>query len=171
MQVPWHLSGDEAVLWDVVRGQASNFVRVPLTPFSPGFFTMDGTGSGQAAGVIVGQEGALAAPEGAFSQPPSRPVRRGESLAIFANGLGPVSNRPATGEPALPRPRSETESLPAVTIGEVLQAVSFSGLAPGAVGLYQVNVEVAAATPSGGQVAVELTIGGEKSNTVTVAVE
>jgi uncharacterized protein (TIGR03437 family) len=52
-----------------------------------------------------------------------------------------------------------------------LQAVSFSGLAPGAVGLYQVNVEVAAATPSGGQVALKLTIGGKESNTVTVAVE
>jgi uncharacterized protein (TIGR03437 family) len=161
------------MLRDIVRGQASNFLRVPLATFSPGIFTMDGTGSGQGAIVIVGAGGAVAAPAGAFSQPPSRPVRRGESLAIFASGLGPVSNRPATGEVALADPRSETTTMPEVTIGGVSQTVTFSGLAPDAVGLYQVNVVVAAGTPSGGQVAVKLTIGEEEkeSNTVTVAVE
>jgi uncharacterized protein (TIGR03437 family) len=61
--------------------------------------------------------------------------------------------------------------MPEVTIGGVSQTVTFGGLAPDAVGLYQVNVVVAAGTPSGGQVAVKLTIGGKESNTVTVAVE
>jgi uncharacterized protein (TIGR03437 family) len=173
IQVPWELTGSETMLQDIVRGQASNFVTVPLAPFSPGIFTMNGTGAGQGAIVIVGTGGAVAAPVGAFSQLPSRPVRRGESLAIFANGLGPVSNRPATGEAALAEPLSETETTPAVTIGGVSQTVTFSGLSPDAVGLYQVNVDVAAETPSGGQVTLKLTIGeeGKESNTVTVAVE
>jgi uncharacterized protein (TIGR03437 family) len=171
IQVPWELTRNEARLGSVVSGQASNFLTVPLTTFSPGIFTMDGTGSGQGAIVIVGAGGAVAAPAGAFSQPPSRPVRRGESLAIFASGLGPVSNRPATGEVALADPRSETTTMPEVTIGGVSQTVTFSGLAPDAVGLYQVNVVVAAGTPSGGQMAVKLTIGEKESNTVTVAVE
>jgi uncharacterized protein (TIGR03437 family) len=171
IQIPWTLDGAEILLGSLVRGQASNFVRVPLATFSPGIFTMDGTGAGQGAIVIVGAEGAVAAPAGAFSQPPSRPVRRGESLAIFANGLGPVSNTPATGEVALADPRSETATMPEVTIGGVSQMVTFSGLAPDAVGLYQVNVIVAAGTPSGGQVAAKLTIDGKESNTVTLAVE
>jgi uncharacterized protein (TIGR03437 family) len=171
VQVPWELTGSETMLWDIVRGQASNFLRVPLATFSPGIFTMDGTGAGQGAAVIVGTGGAVAAPAGAFSQPQSRPVRHGESLAIFVNGLGPVINRPATGEAARADSRSETTTMPEVTIGGVLQTVTFSGLAPDAVGLYQVNVVVAAGTPSGGQVAVKLMIGGKESNTVTVAVE
>jgi uncharacterized protein (TIGR03437 family) len=60
---------------------------------------------------------------------------------------------------------------PWVTIGGVPTAVSFSGLAPGFAGLYQVNVQVPPSAPTGGGVAVVLAIGGVASNTVTVAVE
>jgi uncharacterized protein (TIGR03437 family) len=49
--------------------------------------------------------------------------------------------------------------------------VSFSGLALGFVGLYQVNVQVPAGTPSGDSVPVTLNIGGAASNTVTLAVQ
>jgi len=58
-----------------------------------------------------------------------------------------------------------------VTIGGVPATVSFAGLAPGFVGLYQVNVEVPEAAPSGSSVPVVLSIGGAASNTVTIAVE
>ncbi len=60
---------------------------------------------------------------------------------------------------------------PTVTIGDVPAVVNFSGLAPGFVGLYQVNVEVPANAPTGEAVEVVLTIGGVASNTVTIAVE
>ncbi len=49
--------------------------------------------------------------------------------------------------------------------------MTFSGLAPGFVGLYQVNVEVPASVTPGGAVPVVLTIKGAPSNTVTIAVE
>ena len=49
--------------------------------------------------------------------------------------------------------------------------VSFSGLAPGAVGLYQVNVQVPVGAPAGDAVPVTLSIGGVDSNTVTIAVQ
>jgi uncharacterized protein (TIGR03437 family) len=49
--------------------------------------------------------------------------------------------------------------------------VIFSGLAPGFVGLYQVNVQVPAAAPSGAAVPVALTIAGVQSNTVTIAIQ
>jgi uncharacterized protein (TIGR03437 family) len=48
--------------------------------------------------------------------------------------------------------------------------VNFSGLAPGFVGLYQVNVEVPASTTAGDAVPLVLTIGGVTANPVTVAV-
>jgi uncharacterized protein (TIGR03437 family) len=172
VQIPWELQGAEAMLTANVNGVNSAPVAVPLATFSPGLFTMDGSGFGQGAIQIVGTGGALAAPPGAFNQPqPSRPARRGEALSIFATGLGPVTNTPPTGAASPLNPLSETMVAPAVTIGGVAQKVTFHGLTPNAVALYQVNIEVAAGTPSGEQAPVVLTIGGKTSNTVTVAID
>jgi uncharacterized protein (TIGR03437 family) len=49
--------------------------------------------------------------------------------------------------------------------------VSFSGLAPGFVGLYQVNFQIPATAPSGNAVTVSLSIGGATSNTATIAIQ
>jgi uncharacterized protein (TIGR03437 family) len=91
-------------------------------------------------------------------------------VEIFASGLGAVTNTPATGAVSSSSPLSMTIQ-PSVTIGNADAMVSFSGLAPGFVGLYQVNVQVPAAAPVGGAVPVVLTIGGVGSNTVTMAVQ
>ena len=64
-----------------------------------------------------------------------------------------------------------TTTAPTMTIGSVPATVSFSGLAPGFVGLYQVNVQVPENAPAGDAVPVVLTIGGISSNTVTIAVQ
>ena len=48
--------------------------------------------------------------------------------------------------------------------------VSFSGLAPGYVGLYQVNALVPEGSSMGSAVPVTISIGGATSNTVTIAV-
>jgi len=47
----------------------------------------------------------------------------------------------------------------------------FSGLAPGFVGLYVATLQVPAGAPIGNAVNVVLTISGQPSNTVTIAVE
>jgi uncharacterized protein (TIGR03437 family) len=49
--------------------------------------------------------------------------------------------------------------------------VSFAGLAPGWVGLYQVNVQVPANAPVGDAVPVALSVSGVASNQVTMAVQ
>jgi uncharacterized protein (TIGR03437 family) len=62
-------------------------------------------------------------------------------------------------------------AMPVVTIGGVPATVSFSGLAPGFVGLYQINAQVPAATLTGPWIPIGLTIGGVTSNTATIAVD
>ena len=91
-------------------------------------------------------------------------MRRGEFVSIFCTGLGAVSNTPATGNEAAADPLSETLVLPTVTVGGVEAPVSFSGLAPGFVGLYQVNVEIPEGVASGDSIEVAITIGGAMSN-------
>ena len=56
-------------------------------------------------------------------------------------------------------------------IGGLPAEVAFSGLAPGFVGVYQVNVIVPMDSPTGDSVPLSLSIGGVLSNTVTLAVQ
>jgi len=60
---------------------------------------------------------------------------------------------------------------PTVTIGGVPANVQFSGLAPGYVGLYQVNAQVPAGLATGSNVPVVMSISGATSNTATLAVQ
>jgi uncharacterized protein (TIGR03437 family) len=49
--------------------------------------------------------------------------------------------------------------------------VTYSGLAPGFAGLYQVNAIVPNAVASGDNINLVLSIGGVESNTVTIAIQ
>jgi len=69
------------------------------------------------------------------------------ALQIFCTGLGQVSNQPPSGSPA--SILAETSTTPTVTVGGVAAKVLFSGLAPGYVGLYQVNAVAPADAPAG----------------------
>jgi uncharacterized protein (TIGR03437 family) len=167
VQIPWESAGQTQV---PVAATVADLVAAPaiatVAPFAPGIFSVNGLGSGQGA-VEIAPTSVLAAPlaNGA------RPVQRGEYVAIFATGLGAVSNQPATGAPASSSPLSVTTTLPEVTIGGAAAQVTFSGLAPGLAGLYQVNAVVPAAALSGDAVSLVISIGGVTSNTVTIAVQ
>jgi len=86
------------------------------------------------------------------------------------NGLGPVSNQPASGEPSPSQSLAATTATPTVTIGGVAAQVIFSGLTPGAVGLYQVNAVVPATAPTGNQPIV-VSVNGVNSQTSNIAVQ
>jgi uncharacterized protein (TIGR03437 family) len=163
-QVPWELAQQaQAQLAIVTDDLAGNTVSVPLAQFSPGLYSAQGNGSGQGA-ILINGTTALAAL--------GHPAKRGtDYLNIFATGLGPVTNQPATGAPAPTSPLAQTTHTVTVTIGSVVADVSFAGLAPGWVGLYQVNVQVPASAPVGDAVPVLLSVGGAVSNQVTIAVE
>lgn len=152
----------------ITQGALSTTIMVTLVPFAPALFTTNAQGTGQASALIAGT-GSLAAPAGAF--PGSRPVKKGESISLYCTGLGDVRNRPGLGSPSPASPLASTLTPASVTIGGVDAPVSFAGLAPGFVGLYQVNAEVPAGATSGPAVKVVLSIGGVASNTATIAIE
>jgi uncharacterized protein (TIGR03437 family) len=150
-------------------GTESVPIEVTIADLGPAIFAVNGVGTGQGA-VTIATSGVLAAPVGAF--PGSQPVKRGDYLAIYCTGLGAVNNTPADGAPApSSSPLATTLANPTVTIGGVPAVVSYSGLAPGLVGLYQVNVQVPDNTPTGNAVNLAITVGSLTSNTVTVAVQ
>ena len=88
-------------------------------------------------------------------------TRSGSTTTIWATGLGPVTNAPATGRPALAAPLSTLVAQAQVSIGGTAAPVSFAGLAPGFAGLYQVNVTTPAEASTGTPIV--LSVGGAQS--------
>jgi uncharacterized protein (TIGR03437 family) len=166
-QVPFmQVNGATPTTLTVTQGQLSNTLNITLVPYAPALFTTNSQGTGQAAALIGGS---LAAPIGAF--PGSRPAQPGETVSVYCTGLGNVSNAPDPGSPAVSNPLSQTPVTPIVTLGGHEVTVTFSGLAPGFVGLYQVNIQIPTGAPNGSAVPVALSISGVASNTVTIAVQ
>jgi len=161
VQIPWELAGQsQATLTATAWGVTGAAQTVKLGPFSPGIFSMNGQGSGQ--GAIQDTSYRLV--------DSSNPAAAGSLVVIYCTGLGAVTNQPPTGSPAPMSPFAETTTNPTVVIGGALAGVRFSGLAPGLVGVYQVNAVVPYGSATGDSVPVTIAIGGITSNTVTITV-
>jgi uncharacterized protein (TIGR03437 family) len=89
---------------------------------------------------------------------PSHPAKPGEVLIVYATNLDSLSytlNAPPIGSPApadpLPSlmPSSDLRSAPFVTVNGSESEMLYSGLAPGLVGVFQVNFRLPSATPDG----------------------
>ena len=86
------------------------------------------------------------------------PAHVGEFLVAYGLNLGPVDNPPASGDPSPFNPLSH-DQVPGgactmsdgVEIGGVSVIPTYVGLAPGIAGIYQVNFQLPAGTPSGDQ--------------------
>jgi uncharacterized protein (TIGR03437 family) len=153
------------------EGLLSTSITVTVAPYAPAIFTTNSQGSGQASALVNGTA-SIAAPVGAF--PGSRPIQKGEYLSLYCTGLGDVRNRPGLGAPSPSTPLASTLTNPTVTLANQPvdpALVVFSGLAPGFVGLYQVNFQIPPAAPSGNAVPVTLAIGGSTSNSATIAIQ
>jgi uncharacterized protein (TIGR03437 family) len=151
----------------VIRGERVSVpLELGLVSELPALYSTNQAGTGQGA-ILLANTATLAGPPG----PGSQPAERGGFIQIYATGLGPVSNAPPDGAPAPSTPPlATTLTQPVVTIGGAEAPVLFSGLAPGLVGLYQINVQVPAGAPAGDAVPVVLRLGNATSNTVTIAV-
>jgi uncharacterized protein (TIGR03437 family) len=161
--------------------QRGNSVSVPVsvyvTDLQPGIFTTAQNGQGQGS-ILINGTALVAGPSGLGQQPASR----GQYIEIYATGLGKVvgpsgSTPPADGQPAPGAPLFNTQATATVTIGGVNAPVTFAGLAPGFVALYQVNVQVPSNAQIGSAVPVVLTMTNSNGSlassqeTVTIAVQ
>jgi uncharacterized protein (TIGR03437 family) len=131
----------------------------------PGVFTQNQSGSGP--GAILGQKpGGVAA-----LNTSANPASAGDALLIYCTGLGTVTPAVAAGSPAPASTLSKTDNAVTATVGGQNAQVLFAGLAPGFVGLYQVNVIVPSGIVAADDVPVVLTEAGALSAPVTVAIQ
>ena len=114
---------------------ASNFFQIEAT--SPGLFTSDATGQGQIAAVNV-DDGTI------NSQ--THPVKAGHFISLYGTGQGAVVGGPPDGTPS--QGQVKTQIQPQVYMGGATYIpqsdVEYSGLAPGYIGLWQINAKVPA---------------------------
>jgi len=145
VQIPWELQGQTSAFMKVSIGNFSSLkcdtngancttYRVPINDYSPSLFEYTEASTGRVLAAALDLNYVLAAT--------NHPIPRGTFVQLYVNGLGPVNNQPASGEPSPAQPLATTKVIPIVMIGGQPASVDFSGLIPPYVGLYQVNVKV-----------------------------
>jgi uncharacterized protein (TIGR03437 family) len=157
VQVPWELQGQTSAQVKVTLYGYSygNVVTVPLADTAPAFLENSGIAD------ALDQNYAIVSA--------ANPVKRGQLVQLYMNGLGPVTGGPASGEFASGTTLATTKGTPVVNIGGQQATVQFSGLAPGFSALYQVNAYVPTGI-SAGTVPITLTINGATTKASTLPV-
>ena len=149
----------------VVQRGSSYSVPEPITVAAaqPAVFTKDQSGKGQ--GLVF-----VSTPAGLVLAEAASPARAGDAVVIYCSGLGEVNPPVAAGAAAPAYPLSVTANPVSVTMGGREAQVLFAGLSPGFAGLYQVNAVVPPGISPGNETPVSLTVAGQTSPPVTMAV-
>jgi uncharacterized protein (TIGR03437 family) len=77
------------------------------------------------------------------------PAKPGESLVLYASGLGVTNPAVASGAASPSSPLAVPQAMPTLLIGAESALIRFVGLTPGLVGLYQINMTVPPDVPNG----------------------
>ena len=157
-QIPFETAAGTAQI-QVSSSAGTATLKVQVAPAAPAIFTLNSEGSGAGA-IEQGLTGQLVTN--------SNPAAAGEIISVYCTGLGAV-NPPAVTGAAAPVPPPQTVLQVQAYIAGVPAQVTYAGLAPGFAGLYQINVQVPANTPSGVQ-DLQVWEAGASSNAVTVAI-
>ena len=161
-QVPWNVPAGAVPVVVTTAAGASVPINIAGGSEAPGLLSQDRSGRGAGA-IVDALSGALITA--------ANPIARSGVATIYCLGLGAVDNTPASGSAAPGDPLSQTLATPQVTIGGVPANVLFSGLSPGSVSLYQINVQIPDTALPGDAVEVRVTVNGTAGNVVTIAIQ
>jgi len=87
-------------------------------------------------------------------------VHGGDELVIYLTGTGQSNPSVPNGLPAPANPLAMSVATPSVQLGGTDLPIMYAGLAPGEVGVSQINVTVPASTPQGLSVPLTISQGG-----------
>lgn len=144
-----------------VSGLVTYTGTINIVQAGPAFFTVGGE-----MAAALNQDNTLNSAE--------NPAARGTIVQFFATGPGPVSVVPGLGAAAPSTvPLSETTATVEAFVQATEASVAFSGLAPGFVALWQLNLPIPASVPvtADGTVAVFVKVNGLGSEPVAIWVD
>jgi uncharacterized protein (TIGR03437 family) len=151
-QLPINVDGNASMTLRTPGGISDNF-NFSILPAAPSIFRTGtaGTESGLAT-ITRADNGELITP--------TNPVHLGDSITIWATGLGRTSPPIDSGMPAPSDPLPSAVIAPTVALGGTQLSVTYAGLVPGSVGLYQINAVVPRTVPLGLEIPLEVRQGG-----------
>ena len=161
-QMPFQAIGNVTVTVHTPGGVSDNYNLVVL-PTAPAVFRSGVAGDDPAVPTVMRSGNNLLVTD-------TNPVHRNESLVIYLTGMGAVSPIVDAGLPAPSDPLAEALATPLVTLGGVKLPVDFAGLAPGEVGVYQLNVRVPGNAPQGLAVPLTISQGTGSAHTLSLRV-
>jgi uncharacterized protein (TIGR03437 family) len=165
-EIPINAATGDGTVQVVRNGTPGNLIYVDINAVVPRFIVYDGG------------YGIMTTPAGALTGIPSNPVKVGDTIVIYALGLGPTTPPVPSGTAS---PSSTLATVPGTTKvcfgteSPFYQApcatALFSGLTPNFVGLYQVNVTIPSGVQSGNSSMSLLLVDNIQSTPVQLAVE
>ncbi len=159
-QVPYNIPPGAMTVQVQAGSQTTSAQAANVVIASPGVFTQNASGSGPGAFLHANFTAVTS----------TSPAHAGETILIYCTGLGPTNPAVVSGSAAPGNPPATTTIAPTVTIGGINAPVSFSGLAPTFVGLYQINAQVPPGI-GGGSPQVIVTVNGIQANIATIATQ
>ena len=180
-QLPYSTAIGQASVVILRDDGVAAYGTVNVAAGAPAIFTTNSSGTGQA----IAQNQDFSTNGDPAVNPFARRVKKGEYITLYGTGtgaqlviLGTTPPQPVVvndGEPVPSNILAITSTRPVVTIGgkavNINDPFLFSGLAPGFVGLWQLNLPIPLDAPSGAAVEVIINFNGGTSRTVTVAIE
>jgi uncharacterized protein (TIGR03437 family) len=154
-QIPWETKAGSATILVSTNGLKSSQVNITVQAAAPGVFEQNSHAVAQNSDFSLNSS--------------SNPAKVGGTILAYLTGAGAVSHQPADGAVASAGPLSTVTSTVTATIGGKIANVAFAGLAPGFVGLWQVNVVVPAGLTKG-DYPLTVTVDGQTSNSANVSV-
>ena len=164
-EIPINAATGDGTIQIVRNGTPGNLIYVDINAQVPRF-------------ILYGNYGIITTPAGALTGIPSSPVKPGDTVVIYALGLGPTTSPVPSGTASPSSPLAVVPGTTKVCFGvetPFFQApcatALFSGLTPNYVGLYQINVTIPAGVTSGNSTMSLLLVDNVESTPVQLAVQ
>lgn len=162
-QLPFQTAGNVTLILRTPGGVSDNYNLI-VQPVAPSIFRAAVDGYDSLVPVVVRGENTIIATT-------SNPIHRGDMLAIYLTGLGQTTPALEAGLPAPADPLAIALMPPRVELGGLSLPVSYAGLSPGQIGVYQINVSVPRNVPTGLTIPLTITQGGGVTSVAVRVVE
>ncbi|MGH9628714.1 MAG: hypothetical protein ACRD7E_10320 [Bryobacteraceae bacterium] len=155
-QLPFAVEGNTTLVLRTPGGVSDNY-SLTIQPAAPSVFRTGIAGpDSDIPAVVRARNNAIVTP--------SNPIHLGDVITIYATGLGKTSPAVDPGFPAPSEPLAYALIPPVVTLGGVDLLVTYAGLTPGEVGIYQINAVIGDDVPLGLSVPLSISQGSEATS-------
>jgi uncharacterized protein (TIGR03437 family) len=162
-QMPYQVEGNVTLILRTPGGISDNF-NLTILPAAPSIFRSGTSGTeAQLPSIVRARNGELITV--------SNPIHREDVLMVYLNGMGNTTPAVEAGFPGGSDPIATPIIVPSVRLGGVELSVEFAGLAPGQIGIYQINARVPRSVPTGFDIPFSVSQGGQGTSVLVRVVE